>query len=220
MSKETEGASVQGSLQRSETNAHKHYKTETEQEAKKDLEPCIPVMMSSSCFATKPPNDKMGYITNKIGRECINNGFRYFTKQSFCEHIETGHAFIPACLKEKRANENFVCQRIFCLDFDDLADLEAGEYKEQGVNQAIFNYAIKQGLDVVCLYPTYNYSEANPKCRLVIDNGFFIEDVKVRDKAMRILLKAFAHFKPDTSTKDPARIFFGTNKKRCMLWQE
>ena len=216
MSNKDEGASVQNSLAGSETNAHTHYKAETPSEPKKTVEPCIPVMMSSLRFDKKPSTSMMG----KIGTDCIKHGFRFFTPDSFCEHIETGHAFVPACLQNERKNENFVCQQIFCLDFDELTELEAGEYKEQGVNVAIINYALQRGLNVVCLYPTFNYSAENPKCRLVIDNGERITDKKERDEVMLYLLKAFAHFKPDTSCKDAARVFFGTNKRGCRLWQE
>ena len=216
MSNKDEGASVQNSLAGSETNAHTHYKAETPSEPKKTVEPSIPVMMSSSCFSTKP---KGGVLFQRIGIECVRNGFRYFTPQSFCEHIANGHAFIPACLKNERKNENFMGQQIFCLDFDDLADLEAGEYKDEGANIALMNYAVSCGFKVVCIYPTYNYTKENPRCRLVIDNEAIIKDVKERNEAMDALFNMFRKFKPDESCSDPARLFFGTREEVYSLCQ-
>ncbi len=121
------------------------------------------------------------------------------TLQTLSEKLSTGQTFCPAVFKDnKRENKSFLSQQIFGLDFD-------SGIKAQTVIEKLKSYSINVNL----LYNTFSHTPAQPKFRLCILFEDVIQDKEMRDYIQKGLMSITGE--ADPSTKDSARMFFGSN---------
>jgi len=122
-----------------------------------------------------------------------------FTLETLSEQIALGKTFCPAVFKnDKRANDNFLSQQIFGLDFD-------SGVKPEKVIETLKSYSINVNL----FYKTFSHTPQTPKFRLCILFRDIILNKNERDLIQKGLMNITGE--ADPSTKDSARMFFGSN---------
>lgn len=121
------------------------------------------------------------------------------TLQTLSEKLSTGQTFCPAVFKNnKRENKSFLSQQIFGLDFD-------SGIEPQVVIDKLKSYSINVNL----FYSTFSNTKDTPKFRLCILFVDVIQDKEQRDLIQKGLMNITGE--ADPSTKDSARMFFGSN---------
>lgn len=108
-----------------------------------------------------------------------------------------GYSFSPSVFSNgKRKAENFVQMQLFGLDFDDGVSV-----------QEIRQRAEEYFLPAAFFYHTFRSTKEQPRFRAVFVNDVWIEDKRVADIMIAMLLEIFPQ--ADKSCKDVSRMFFG-----------
>lgn len=161
----------------------------------------IKIQLDSIGFDKKPSADEIKQVRNRLVTTEL-------TLEEIVEAIEQGKTICPAVLNGTRSTD-FVEQQLFLVDVDnEQTELMLPPQK------AIEHY-IEHGITPAFWYPTFSNTDKHPKYRIGFVYERPITDKTKRNKVQEIL--QFLIPQSDTSCKDAARIFFGTNKKVVIL---
>lgn len=126
--------------------------------------------------------------------------------------IGSGGSFRPAAINGK-SDKGFISQQLFALDFDNSIKKDGKEIPMNPIltieqAQAI---AEQHQIQPIFIYQTFSSSDELPKFRMVfcLDNS--IKNVDERQAIQGYLMGLYGSY-IDTSCKNPARLFLGTDK--------
>ena len=146
-------------------------------------------------YAHKPNKYEVAKISNRLSE----SDAKEISFDEFCTLVgEQGHSFCVADFNSKRNKENFKSQQVFALDFDNNVI-----YSEVSIR------AESYGLPIALAYETFS-SENENRFRVVFVNAFQIDDIRVSEMIMDILINIFPEC--DKACRDVSRIFFGGKK--------
>ena len=146
-------------------------------------------------YAYKPNRNEIAKISNRLSESYAKE----VAFDKFCTLVgEQGHSFCVADFNGKRNKENFKSQQCFALDFDNNI-----KYSEVSIR------AESYGLPIALAYETFS-SENENRFRVVFISAFQIDDVRVSEIIMDILINIFPEC--DKVCRDVSRIFFGGKK--------
>ena len=159
-------------------------------------------------FKHKPKN---GYEFARIKNRIQPNNFtKYSSIQEIADEILCGKTCIPSAIKNN-PNENWQCQQVFLVDFDNKIDNEdvlVGDSNHVSESQ-IIEYCRKINLLPTIIYNTLSHKECQHKFRLVYVFEEPITDIEVAKAVMEYLLEKFKEFNLDMSKKNLADMFLG-----------
>ena len=124
--------------------------------------------------------------------------------EEFVEDMQHGRTWSPSNFNGSRSNANWIGQSILALDVD--GGLTPGE-----AIQRMRAYELTPN----AWYPTFSDSPAKRKFRLIFFLDTFITDIDARNYLMDGLFALYPE--ADRACKDPAHIFYGTNKNGQVL---
>lgn len=156
--------------------------------------------------ARKPDGKEAAIIKNKIH----NLQMKKYTLDQILENIKKGKTIIPAGIKSN-AKQNFKCQQVFLVDFDNTKNglkIKSNEIEHVTV-QKLLEYCREIKLEPTFIYNTFSHTEEQHKFRIgyVFENP--IIDYKIAEKIPKKLLEIFKEFNPDTSKQNLADFFYG-----------
>ncbi|OJG41548.1 hypothetical protein RV02_GL000909 [Enterococcus gilvus] len=156
------------------------------------------VYLDNKQFTNKPKNQEIGIITNKIYKQRADLNLRDLAK----EIAEKGRTVMLATYIANLKQSELEQQSLLMLDFDNQ-----DKDNQFTLEQALADRFIR---DNACfLYRTFSDSEAVDKFRVVfaLDNALDTADEVTM--AYRYLLSKYTQ--ADQKTKNPNRLFFGSN---------
>lgn len=120
----------------------------------------------------------------------------------FVQHVLNGGAFTLGYFKNKRRiKANFVLAELVGLDFDNGVS----------VAQATADPFIRQYAFLV--YPTPSSTPEHPKTRVLFRLSEPVYEAARWEALQRGLIDHYAHWQPDKSCKDSARLFYGSDRE-------
>ena len=140
--------------------------------------------------AEKPTGNEIGKINNRLYKESIA-----YDKLAY-EVGKYGCTFSPAIYNGKRRKENFICQQLIALDFDNSVAFV--EIKER---------ANHYRLPILFVYKTFSYTNEHEKFRVVFALRDMICDAFTAEIILAMFMKIFSEC--DKACKDSSRMFFG-----------
>lgn len=143
-------------------------------------------------YRSKPEGRQIQEISSTITRKITETGIQELAVLAG----EEGRAFTPAVFQGARRKENFICQQVYALDFDEGFSIKQFEERAE-------KYDIKPAF----LYQTFSSTAANPRFRAVFVNDCEIADAEAASILIRMLQMIFTE--ADPGCKDVSRIFFG-----------
>ncbi len=172
------------------------YKTSDGSEILVSNSQTVQVMLDGTQYESKPPQPLMGVISNRLKR-----GATMILLDELAIKVGTlGCPFIPAFLDGRGCKkENWVCQQVFCLDFDNKDDkITLEEFHER---------CTALGIHPAFVYFTFSHSSELDKFRAVFVLSQVVVDIRLRNFVMLLLMELFPEV--DQECKDPSRIFNG-----------
>jgi len=120
----------------------------------------------------------------------------------FVQHVLDGGAFTLAYFKNKsRIKANFVLAELLGLDFDNGVSVA-----QASADPFIGQYAF-------LIYPTPSSTLEHPKTRVLFRLSEPVYEAERWEALQRGLIAHYAHWQPDPSCKDSARLFFGSDRE-------
>lgn len=120
----------------------------------------------------------------------------------FIQHILEGNAWaVGTYTDDHRKGDKFIQSQILALDFDDSAELSI---KEAMKHPDIARYA-------ALVHATPSHTEEKPRTRVIFILNKSVPDSAKWERAAAAALYHFAALQPDTSCKDCARFYFGSD---------
>ena len=168
----------------------------------------IPFVFSKIKSTTKPPQSEVFKYQN------INNySFEECSISEIADLISTGHAWRAAIYKDGITSfkkDNAKGSHIIALDFDNCVHEP----------QAIIDYAESIGIPASLFYFSYSQGiKSNNNFRLLWIFDKVIEPKKY-EAIYIMLLGQFKDYRPDTSTKDISRLWYGTSHRTELINKE
>lgn len=153
----------------------------------------VQVSLDKTGYREKPEGREMAAISKRIAQNP-----RKVELHGLADLVgNKGHTFSPSIFSDgKRREKNFVQMQLFGLDFDDGISI-----------QEIRKRAEEYALPIAFLYHTFHSTEGQPRFRAVFVNDVLIEDKRVANIMIAMLLEIFPQ--ADKSCKDVSRMFFG-----------
>lgn len=156
------------------------------------------VYLDNQQFNQKPKNKEIGIITNKIYKQKADLNLRDLAK----EIAEKGKTVMLATYIANLKQSELEQQSLLMLDFDNN-DLSNQFTLEQALNDKFIK-------DNACfIYRTFSDSKAVDKFRVVFALDKALESTEEVSTAYRALLAKYPQ--ADQKTKNPNRLFFGSN---------
>jgi hypothetical protein len=111
------------------------------------------------------------------------------------------------------ADKGFLSQQIFAVDVDNEKDKKAIPESDRLTPEQAMNKARAAGLKANFVYPTFSDSQKLRKFRIlfILDAAIFDEDRTTRDRIADYITNIFG-VAADSKCRNPARLFFGTDK--------
>lgn len=155
----------------------------------------LPVTIDGQHFKRKPHGDEIAGITRRTQAA----GLTWLSARELGDHIRAGGSWVSACYVPcPNGWGEFMGVRVFALDFDDgLLSPDAA------VRRAVDN-----GLNVVCVYPTFSSTPDALRYRLVLDGGAIIEDEDTALAVLAWLLRLYPE--ADQRCRNLNRLWFGS----------
>lgn len=173
---------------------------------KSDKSNNIVCMFDSQGYKSKPQNEQIAFIKNRIS----NLEMKEYTLQELKNNIINGRTIIPSGIKGN-AKDNWKKQQLFLVDFDNVYEgnkLYKDDPKHTTPEQ-ILEYCKEVHFEPTFIYTTFSNSEEQSKFRLVYAFKEPITDYKLAMQIPIKLLDIFKDFHPDTSKQNLADMFFG-----------
>lgn len=124
--------------------------------------------------------------------------------------ICSGGSFRTAAIKGK-SDKGFISQQIFAVDIDNAKDKEPIPEKDRLTPEQAAERARAAGLTANFVYPTFSDSPALRKFRVLFLLDTPIAEVELRNRVADYITDLFGSA-ADSKCRNPARLFFGTDK--------
>ena len=153
------------------------------------------VKINHTRFKNKPTSEEIAKIAKHFTTTTLNP---HLLKKA----IQSGKSLQPCVMNETGE----IYQKIFCVDVDNNTK-ETFRSVTRNLQKAEANM-----LPPVLVYPTFSYTPANQKHRMV-----FLLDRPITDEITRDRIQNFLNhiFMGDSRTKNKKRIFYGASKRVC-----
>ena len=126
--------------------------------------------------------------------------------------IINGANFRAAAINGMKDN-NFISQQLIALDFDNATNKVEFETERKITPQQAIELSFKNDLKPFLVYETYSSTKELVKFRMLFLLDAAITDIETRNKIQEYFIYIFGKY-IDTSCKNAARIFFGSNAKK------
>ncbi len=158
----------------------------------------VPISIDPLTISAKP--EKGSKTIGDISTRMVST---MLTIQELGQKISAGHTFASSVFKGSRCNKNWVMQQLFAVDID----------QGLSVDEAL-SRCDELDLHPCIVYPSYNHTDESPRFRMIFNLDQAVEDMRLRNVVQFALMQVFPEC--DSSCKDPARMFFPTNKPIIM----
>lgn len=154
----------------------------------------VVVTLDTVSYSAKPEGSEAAKISKRLAQPVS------VELTELKKHIESGCTFCPGVFDGKRSNEMFKQAEILVLDFDDTVSI--GQ---------VLDASNRYELPPFMGYYSFSHTEEQPRFRMGWRLDKPVGDTRTYDVAIRALLGTFKQ--ADSQCKDPARMFYGTDKE-------
>lgn len=144
-------------------------------------------------FKEKPQGKECGWVQKSIKETEISI-------EDLAVALANGATFKPSVLVNGNKAENWHCQQLFGLDFDDGTEIEEA-----------YNKAVELGIKPCFIYTTFSHTETHHKFRMIFCNDTVITDGDLRDRLQATLMGVIGGVDEVCFNRD--RLFFGGKGK-------
>ena len=155
-------------------------------------------------FGTKPGPEQIERI------QCNLEKPQEIEAEELFQIICSGGSFRPAAV-EGKSDKGFVSQQIFAVDLDNATGKKPVPENDRLTPEQAVERARAAGLKPNLVYPTFSDSPALRKFRVLFVMDRPVTDRLLRDRLADYVVNIFGAA-ADSKCRNPARLFFGTNK--------
>ncbi len=153
----------------------------------------IKCMFFDHRFKEKPQGKECGWVQKSIKETEISI-------EDLAVALANGATFKPSVLANGNKAENWYCQQLFGLDFDDGTEIEEA-----------YGKAVELGIKPCFIYTTFSHKETHHKFRMIFCNDTVIIDGDLRDRLQATLMGVIGGVDEVCFNRD--RLFFGGKGK-------